>query len=492
MENQRPTLKNKVGFALGHVMNDMCASMWFTYLLLYFHEVLKFDNIYAGTILLIGQLADGFSTVFVGVFSDKGDNFWLCNRFGQRKAWHLIGCVCVVFSFPFIFTSFVAIHNSHQYAQLFYYSMFVVIFQFGWAATQISHLASIPDLAENQNERTGLTAWRSGMTVLANVLVYIIAWVILNRSDNEMVCPDDAYAFRNLMLVCISVGIAATIGYHLLVKFPSAPSPLNSSSEEQPESPSRLVRQLSTAFLSIGSWFKEFQLYQIGVIYMTTRLFVNLSQAYIPLYIQVTLQLNSNYVATVPLAIFVSGFVTSFAMKPLNRKLGRKITFILGGILGMVGCIWIKFAHPHDENIKIYVYCASVFIGIGGSTMLITSLSLTAEFIGTDTSSSAFIYGLMSLTDKVSNGLAVVVIQHFIPTEIDTCILCRNYYRDVIMYACGGASLIGIFASISLFPVTVGVRRSRGENQTNPTVIVTQASNTTINEESDERTPLLA
>ena len=38
--------------------------------------------------------------------------------------------------------------------------------------------------------------------------------------------------------------------------------------------------------------------------------------------------------------------------------------------------------------------------------MLVTSLALTAEFIGTDTDSSAFIYGLMSLTDKVSNGLA--------------------------------------------------------------------------------------
>ena len=122
--------------------------------------------------------------------------------------------------------------------------------------------------------------------------------------------------------------------------------------------------------------------------------------------------------------------------------------------------------------------------------MLVTSLSLTAEFIGSDTSSSAFIYGLMSLTDKVSNGLAVVLIQHFIPNDIDTCILCKNYYRDVIMYACGGASIIGILTAISLFPVTVGVRRGQ-ENQNPPTVVVTQDSNSTINEEVDERTPLL-
>ena len=76
-----------------------------------------------------------------------------------------------------------------------------------------------------------------------------------------------------------------------------------------------------------------------------------------------TLQLNSNYVATVPLSIFVSGFVTSFAMKPMNQKLGRKITFIIGGIIGLAGCIWVKFSAPQGENITYYIYCASVLIG---------------------------------------------------------------------------------------------------------------------------------
>ena len=55
---------------------------------------------------------------------------------------------------------------------------------------------------------------------------------------------------------------------------------------------------------------------------------------------------------------------------------------------------------------------------------------------------------------------------------------------------CEGASIIEIMSAISLFPVTVGVRRGQ-ENQNPPTDVVTQASNSTINEEVDERTPLL-
>ena len=54
MEAERLPWKTKIGFALGHVMNDMCASMWFTYLLLFLHKVLNFDNIYAGVSSIIG------------------------------------------------------------------------------------------------------------------------------------------------------------------------------------------------------------------------------------------------------------------------------------------------------------------------------------------------------------------------------------------------------------------------------------------------------
>ena len=47
--------------------------------------------------------------------------------------------------------------------------------------------------------------------------------------------------------------------------------------------------------------------------------------------------------------------------------------------------------------------------------MLVASLSLTADFIGPDVDSSAFIYGFMSLTDKV---ILLVTIHSFPPTGI--------------------------------------------------------------------------
>ena len=50
-------------------------------------------------------------------------------------------------------------------------------------------------------------------------------------------------------------------------------------------------------------------------------------------------------------------------------------------------------------------------LGVGGSIILVTSLGITADLIGDKTGSGAFVYGIMSFCDKLSNGVAVVVIQ---------------------------------------------------------------------------------
>ena len=46
--SERISLRTKFGYGTGHIMNDMCASMWFTYCLLFFNKVLEFDNDLSG------------------------------------------------------------------------------------------------------------------------------------------------------------------------------------------------------------------------------------------------------------------------------------------------------------------------------------------------------------------------------------------------------------------------------------------------------------
>ena len=158
-KNEKVPLLIKLAYGTGHVLNDMCASMWFTYLLIFFHKVLKFDHVIAGGLLTIGQLADGLSTLFIGSISDR-ESFAFCSRYGNRKTWHLIGTVCVLCSFAFIYSKCIHCEDASSSAQMVYYAAFIIIFQFGWAATQVSHLAMIPDLTSCPNEYTSLTSVR--------------------------------------------------------------------------------------------------------------------------------------------------------------------------------------------------------------------------------------------------------------------------------------------------------------------------------------------
>ena len=124
--------------------------------------------------------------------------------------------------------------------------------------------------------------------------------------------------------------------------------------------------------------------------------------------------------------------------------------------------MWVYFGEDeHGKKADFFrtygIFIAAALFGAAGSAVLITSLSLTAELISNNTESAAFVYGAMSFTDKVSNGLAVMVIQHYIPC-LKCCAACKWYFRDVLFYAVGGAALLGLVFLTTLAPFSVGKR----------------------------------
>ena len=140
----------RFAYGVGHVFNDMCASMWFTYLIVFYHMVLQISNLYAGLLILIGQIADAMATPIVGYFCDRTHN-----RYGGRKTWHLIGTVMVAASFFFFWHTCIYCTNQSVGWQMLYWASFIVVFQFGWASVQVSHLALIPELTHHLSEKSG-------------------------------------------------------------------------------------------------------------------------------------------------------------------------------------------------------------------------------------------------------------------------------------------------------------------------------------------------
>jgi hypothetical protein len=93
--------------------------------------------------------------------------------------------------------------------------------------------------------------------------------------------------------------------------------------------------------VTVCDWLSMPQFYIVGVMYMSTRLSINITQAYMPLYVQETLKLECGSVATVPLTMFCSGFVISIFIKLINKYFGRQLAYTFGASLCITGALLI-------------------------------------------------------------------------------------------------------------------------------------------------------
>uniref|UniRef100_A0A8D0AS64 Major facilitator superfamily domain containing 12a n=1 Tax=Sander lucioperca TaxID=283035 RepID=A0A8D0AS64_SANLU len=318
---------------------------------------------YLCVLLLLSQIADGICTPLIGYKSDRTPG---CGNYGKRKTWHLVGTLSVVLSFAFIFNQCLGCGPlTPQWASLTYFIPFIIVFQFGWAATQISHLSLIPELVK---------VCKYHQENVLNVLKV----KVLNAEKSSH--------FRNWKrskLFCVGLIISAVF---------------------------------------VGRYIVE---------YTSTSTFV--------LTVSTVLDSTTDCVSLFPLV---------------------QLTYFVGLLLIMAFSYWVLL----DGQMGQRVYGAALLLGAGSATILVISLSMTAELIAGQTQSGAFVYGAMSFTDKVANGLAVMVIQALHPCRtVVCCPACVWFYHYIMVIVTGGVTVLAALAlcSILIWPIKIRPRDPR-------------------------------
>lgn len=99
-------------------------------------------------------------------------------------------------------------------------------------------------------------------------------------------------------------------------------------------------------------------------------------------------------IATGPLCVYISGFLTSFPMRTVNRSLGRKPTMIVGltAVLLSSGLFWSIFTLKETLGVPIQwtILLGVILLGIGITTAQITSSAFTSDLIGPNTVENSF------------------------------------------------------------------------------------------------------
>jgi MFS family permease len=187
-----------------------------------------------------------------------------------------------------------------------------------------------------------------------------------------------------------------------------------------------------------------------------------LFKVFLPLYIIDTIStLNRVFVALAPLSSYVSGLLASFPMRAINKRLGRKPTMILGLFftLSSTALFWFIYDLKDNLQLEIALISACVLLGIGTSTTNISSFSLASDLIGLNTECGAFVYGIMSFTDKLANGIVIATIQQFNPCTLASTNKCSLYYRYILTFIPIGVSILTIIMILTMWETTVGGNR---------------------------------
>lgn len=174
----------KLGYGLGHVYNDFAATVWFSYLLLFFKDVMMMPQ-EAGPFMVLGQFVDAGFSAIVGLLTD---------RYGTKRNWHILGSIFVTLSFPVIF---VLQRSALPYwGMIVYFSVCIILFQCSWATVQISHLSILPELSKTHRDRSELNSVRYCMSVFANITVFAVTWMVLRLHDQGSDHIEPSYFFK--------------------------------------------------------------------------------------------------------------------------------------------------------------------------------------------------------------------------------------------------------------------------------------------------------
>ena len=404
-------------YGVGHVLNDLVASCWFSYLLVFLRTVLLFPSTSAGVLLLIGQLSDGAATPVVGFLSDRTQS-----SFGKRRLWILAGSVMVLLTFPPIFHS-PLIPLSSLTSRVLYYAAFICLFQFAWASVQVSHLALVPELTRDGDERVYLNSLRSIFTILSNLAVFLLAFAILQGQDSGgRLGPADLSAFFQLSLLVIAIGAVFS-----LLFVTGVPEPLPRA------------KKVGQRRVEWYHWFARLSFYQTAVIYTCTRLMVNVSQTYIPLFLLVTLHAPKSSIASVPLTVFGAGLLSTCVCERLTRRLGSEGLTFVGCITVLLSCVG-TFLIPASSYSAVYLI--AFLLGSGTGIVGVSALSLICDLVGDCCESGAFVYGAMSFSDKISNGIAIMIAEAMTPMAACERQRQQQQHHDGGDVASGGGCLL--------------------------------------------------
>ena len=285
-----------------------------------------------------------------------------------------------------------------------FFSIAAAIFNLGWAASQNSHQALVPELTPHETERVVLNSVRYAAFVASNILVLASMFVLLeaNAFGPSPQTEKSPLTYKTLTGIVLGVGAACAMAFLAIVRSPPPVAP--SSTTPSPLAPADALPPGRTPL----QWLRTADYYKTAACYVTMRLGTNITTLYMALFLTTTLGMEQGAIASIPFVIFASSLATVSQLKALTARLGVRRTLLLGASVFALGSATILLLPGAKSGV---MYGAAAALGCGLAAITVSVATLQSTLLGSDTRSAGFVFGSMSALDKLVVGVVVLGVQ---------------------------------------------------------------------------------
>ncbi len=358
-------------------------AFWFFFLT----SVVGLDAAIAGTIFLVGRLWDGINDPLIGMLSDRVQTRW-----GRRRPFLLFAAIPFGLTFALMFT---APPFTERWAIVLYFVAVFLAFDSLYTMINVPYSALTPELTDDYDERSNLSGWRIGVSILAS----LITGGLFKVMAESVFAPQFGGVPEGLRagysLAALLWGVTMMIPYFILFKVIREPE------REVDRDPIRPIQTFKEVFSN-----RPFRL--AALIYL-------LSFATVDVVLLIFVRFLIDYVRVTPgfdnllLAVVLGlAFVTMPLTVRMMNLYGKRRTYIASmGFLAVMLLI-ISQVPPGGQNL---ILIAAVFAGLGYGAANAIPWAIVADVIEVDELKTGkrregVFYGYLVFFRKLAAGLA--------------------------------------------------------------------------------------
>jgi len=387
----------KVSYAMGDLGANMVCQSVALYYLYFLTDVTFMRASLAGISLMLVRCVDAFSDPLIGYFSDRTRTRW-----GRRRPYLLFGSFGCGLFFFLLFT-YLPIRDQ---GLLFDHATFsYLIFYICFSLVNIPYSALTPDMTQDYDERTNLTAYRMtgaiiGMFVAAGLTSELIKLFPNERIGYSLTAAGYGVLFIILTLI-VFWGVRENRDYS--VKHDDTPM-----------------------FRLYLNSFKNRPFVMVLLAYIMVELAIVLISSTLIYYMEYYMK-KKELLSTIFLTMFGSALICIPLWALISKHLGKKWSYFMGTGLFSIAMICIFFIKPEDI---LLLYLLAALAGMGLSTEFVYPWAMMPDTIEynelmTGKRNEGVFYGMQSFGPKLSGALAgllageVLTLVHYVPKLVN-------------------------------------------------------------------------